>query len=137
MPHGTEISPSIRGTRHFEGYCGEGAEGTRDKYYMPLPVWLGGNAYFCGAVPCELEKEPFVDTDHPVTVTLKQENGRIIIESSLFSYLPKGKLITTDTLGMAFEPEEYFETPEGKKIVFDTDLYGEKRTDTPIAGPLK
>ena len=123
--------------RSFEGYCGEGAEGTRDKYYMPLPVWLGGNAYFGGAVPCKLEKEPFVDTDHPVTVTLKQENGRIIIESSLFSYLPKGKFITTDTLGMAFEPEEYFETPEGEKIVFDTDLNGEQRTDTPIAGPIK
>ena len=70
-------------------------------------------------------------------MTLRQENGRVTVESSLFSYLPKGKLITTDTLGMAFEPEEYFETPEGKKIVFDTDLYGEKRADTPIAGPLK
>ena len=121
---------------HFEGYCGEGSTDTRDKYYMPLPVWLHGNAYFNGAVPCRLEEAPAVDTQHPVRVALREEDGRIIVESDLFRYLPKAQMISTDTLGMAFEPEEYFETPEGEKIVFDTDLYGAKRSDTPVAGPI-
>ena len=58
------------------------------------------------------------------------------VESDLFRYLPKAQMISTDTLGMAFEPEEYFETPEGEKIVFDTDLYGAERSDTPVAGPI-
>ena len=122
--------------KHFEGYCGEGSAETRDKYYMPLPVWLRGNVYFNGAVPCRLEEGHTVDTQHPVCVALREENGRIIVESDLFHYLPKAQLITTDTLGMAFEPEEYFETPEGEKIVFDTDLYGAKRSDSPVAGPI-
>ena len=52
-------------------------------------------------------------------------------------YLPRAKRVTTDTLGMAFEPEEYFETPDGEKIVFDTDLYGNKRGEDPVVGPVE
>lgn len=42
---------------YFEGYCGEGSEATRDKYYMPLPIWTGGNVYFNGAKPCNIEQD--------------------------------------------------------------------------------
>ena len=42
--------------KEFEGYCGEGASDTRDKYYMPLPVYTGGNVFFNGAKPCDIEE---------------------------------------------------------------------------------
>lgn len=121
---------------YFEGYCGEGAAQTRDKYYMPLPVWTGGNVYFNGAKPCDIEEDFTVDTEHEITIELKEEDGKFKIVSNVFDYLPKGKIICSDTLGKAFEPEERFETPEGEDIIFDTDFYGNKRPDAPVAGPF-
>lgn len=123
--------------KHFEGYCGEGSTDTRDKYYMPLPVYMKDNAYFNGAVPCKLETENFVDTEHHVEVKVKEADGRMSLESDLFRYLPKAAQITTDTLGMAFEPEQMYETPDGEKIVFDTDLYGNRRSVKPVVGPIE
>lgn len=120
----------------FEGYCGEGAADTRDKYYMPLPVWTGGNVYFNGAKSCDIEEDYTIDTEHEVTLELKEENGKYTVVSELFKYLPEGKTICSDTLGMAFEPEERFENPDGSDIVFDTDFYGQKRSDRPVAGPF-
>lgn len=121
---------------YFEGYCGEGSEDTRDKYYMPLPVWTGGNVYFNGAKPCDIEEDFTVDTEHEVALKLVEKDGKYTVESDLFKYLPKGKMICSDTLGMAFEPEERFEQPDGSDIVFDTDIYGNKRPTEPVAGPF-
>lgn len=120
----------------FEGYCGEGAAQTRDRYYMPLPVWSDGNVYFNGAKPCDIEVDPVVDSEHPITIELKEENGKTVVATNYLDYLPAGSMICSDTLGMAFEPEERFETPDGEDIVFDTDYNGCKRPDAPVAGPF-
>ncbi len=120
----------------FQGYCGEGCGVNRDRYYMPLPVWMGGNVYFNGAKPADIDADATVDTEHHVTLELKQEDGVYRLETNLADYLPKCGLIDSDTLGMAFEPEERFETPEGEDIVFDTDFYGNKRSAFPVAGPF-
>ena len=29
---------------------------SRDRYYMPLPVWIGGNVFSNGAKPCDIEE---------------------------------------------------------------------------------
>lgn len=58
------------------------------------------------------------------------------IITNMFEYLPQGKMICSDTLGMAFEAEERFEGANGEDIVFDTDFYGRKRPEQPIAGPF-
>lgn len=120
----------------FEGYCGEGAPQNRDRYYMPLPVWTGGNVYFNGAKPADIEEDFTLDTQHHITLELKEENGQYRLETNLMEYLPEAKLITSDTLGMAFEPEERFETPEGEDIIFDTDFYGNSRLNNLVAGPF-
>lgn len=122
--------------KHFEGYCGEGAEGTRDKYYMPLPVRMEGNAYFNGAKPWEKEKDPFIDKGHKVSVEIRGEYPDLEIVTDAFGYLPTVRCLHSYELGEAFEPEERFEAPDGSEIVFDTDIYGKKRGDQPIPGPV-
>ena len=120
----------------FEGYCGEGCPQNRDRYYMPLPVWTGGNVFFNGAQPADIEEDFTLDNEHHITLELKQENGRYRLETNLMDYLPEAKLITSDTLGMAFEPEQRFETPDGEDILFDTDFYGNSRMNNLVAGPF-
>ena len=39
-------------------------------------------------------------------------------------------------LGKAFEPEEYFENPDGSPITFDRDYFGDHRGLTAMPGPF-
>lgn len=119
----------------FEGYCGEGCGVNRDRYYMPLPVWMGGNVYFNGAKPADIDTDARVDNEHHIILELKEDNGQLHLDSNFQAFLPEARLITSDTLGMAFEPEQRFETPAGEDIVFDRDFYGNQRT-TIVAGPF-
>lgn len=120
----------------FEGYCGEGCPVNRDRYYMPLPVWMGGNVYFNGAEPADIDPDATVDTEHRITLELKQDGGVYRLETNMMQYLPQVHMIDSDTLGLAFEPEERFETPEGETITFNTDFYGTERPTTPLPGPF-
>ena len=120
----------------FEGYCGEGCPVNRDRYYMPLPVWMGGNVYFNGAKPADIDPDATVDTEHHITLELKQDGGTYRLETNMMQYLPQVQMIDSDTLGLAFEPEERFETPEGETITFNTDFYGAYRPAAPLPGPF-
>ncbi len=120
----------------FAGYCGEGSEDTRDKYYMPLPVWTGGNAFFNGAKPCDIEENCMVDNEHKVSVRLTEDGGKYSVSTDYAKYLPEVSVLCSDDLGEAFEPEERFETPDGEDIVFDVDYYGNVRKGDTIAGPF-
>ena len=122
--------------KHFEGYCGEGSPVPRDRYYMPLPVWTGGNVFFNGARPCNIEEGGTVDDEHEIRVELIEENGEYKLDSDFDEFLPEASIISSDTLGMAFEPEERFENPDGSDIVFDTDFNGVKREGKITAGPF-
>ncbi|MCR5398680.1 MAG: right-handed parallel beta-helix repeat-containing protein [Lachnospiraceae bacterium] len=121
---------------YFEGYCGEGDADGRDKYYMPLPVWTGGNVFFNGAKPCDIEADGTVDTEHIVSLKITGEGDDCHVETDYMKYLPKAKIIDSDTLGEAFEPKQRFEAPDGSDIVFDTDFYGKKRATETVAGPF-
>ena len=48
----------------------------------------------------------------------------------------KNRIITSDILGMAFEPEQRFENPDGTGIVMDKDYHGRSRGAVPFAGPF-
>ena len=48
----------------------------------------------------------------------------------------KVHMIDTETLGKAFEPEEYYENPDGTPITFNTDYFGNKRGLKVIPGPF-
>ena len=122
----------------FEGYCGMGSTIERDIYYRKLPVWLGGNVYFNGAKPAVQETDAIVDTEHTVKLELKEENGTWHLDTDLYEYLPKTAcaMISTETLGMAFEPEEKFENPDGTPIVFQYDYFGARQEINPLPGPF-
>ena len=60
-------------------------------------------------------------------------NTRIFAD---FSTAEKSCLSTED-LGVAFEPEARFENPDGSPIIFDTDYFGNKRHALCQAGPVE
>lgn len=124
--------------KEFDGYCGMGSEAS-DRYYMHLPVWTGGNIFFNGAGPWDKETDYIEDSEHLVKLDLTQKNGKWILETNLYDFLPlhTGNTISTETLGMAFEPEEKFENPDGTPIVFLEDYFGTHRNIRPTAGPLE
>ena len=122
--------------KEFVGYCGMGSMPS-DRYYIPLPVWTGGNVYFNGAKPISKEKDFYEDTEHEIKIELITDGKDWKLDTNLFEYLPKNcSMINTETLGMAFEPEQYYENPDGSEIVFDTDIYGNKRAGEIQAGPF-
>jgi hypothetical protein len=124
--------------REFEGYCGIGSE-VSDRYYMHLPVWMSGNAYFNGARPWKKEQEACMDTTHEIHLKLMEQEGKWILSTNLYQYLPacNCRRLATEDLGMAFEPEQKFENPDGTPIVFQEDYLGRSRKLCPVAGPFE
>ena len=128
----------------FKGYCGMGSQ-TTDRYYSELPVWAGGNLYFNGAKAMNKEKDAYVDTRTEVTIGYTQKAGKIHLKTNLYDLIKAGKipanalkckLMKTEDIPPAFEPEQNYENPDGSSIIFDTDFLGKKRGKSPIAGPF-
>ena len=122
--------------KQFEGYCGMGSAPS-DRYYNPLPVWAEGNVYFNGAKPMSKEKA-FVNETDEISVCLEETEEGFFLKTNLYDYMPETQcsVITTDVLGMAFEPEQKFENPDGSPIVFREDYYGNAHKEMPLAGPF-
>lgn len=131
--------------REFEGYCGMGSAPS-DRYYMHLPVWTGGNVFFNGAKPSAKEQNGFEDHTHTVKIGVEEREDGWYLKTDLYEALtadmaqeqalPKEGIISTETLGMAFEPEEKYENPDGTPIVFSTDYFGTPRGVRTLAGPF-
>ena len=122
--------------KQFEGYCGMGSAPS-DRYYNPLPVWAEGNVYFNGAKPMSKEKA-YVVGDHKVTITLEEDGEHFCLKTNLYEFMPQteNRIITTDILGMAFEPEQKYENPDGTPIVMEQDYFGKAWGTNPGAGPF-
>ena len=141
----------ICGTKPYDGYPKEEEYLTRftaqnynireerDKYYDHLPVYTGGNVYFNGAQPYDGEEDFVTDTRNKVELALVHEDDGWRLQTNLYDFLPEKtwQTISTQTLGMAFEPEERFENPDGTEIVFDTDYFGNHRGISPVCGPFE
>ncbi len=78
-------------------------------HFGHLPVWSEGNVFLKGAKPSRHDKDI---------------GGKAC------------RLITSDILGKAFEPEQRFENADGSAIIFDRDYYGNKREGRIIPGPF-
>ncbi len=79
-----------------------------------------------------------VEKDHKVTVQLKEIGTGWTLETDLFEYLPETecRLISTEALGEAFEPEQKFENPDGTPILFQEDYFGVSCGMQPLPGPF-
>ena len=108
-----------------------------DWHFGHLPVWISGNAYFNGASVSVHEKHGLSEADSSVSVSLGFDGGWIL-KTSLWPYLKDFRtgIITSDTLGCAFEPEQRFENPDGSGIIFDRDYFGNHRGPETIPGPF-
>ena len=103
-----------------------------------LPVWSEGNAYFNGAAMFRAEKNGKVDTEHTVDAVVEQTADGWKLKSEVFDFLDgiSCRMIDSDTLGKAFEPEERYENPDGTPIRFDTDFLGKHRAVKVVPGPF-
>ncbi len=119
----------------FDGYCGMGSAPS-DRYYTHLPVWTGGNVFLNGAEPWEKEQNYVCDETRRVQVSV--ENGQVVTDLAevLSGLTVNCEPITSNTLGMAFEPEQRFENPDGSDIHFDQDYYGTERSGRVQPGPI-
>lgn len=60
------------------------------------------------------------------------------IDTNIFEHLPEIRcsIIDTEKMGMAFEPEQRYENPDGSDIILDTDYFGNPFGENPLPGPF-
>ena len=106
-------------------------------HFDHLPVWSEGNVYLDGANAWKHEKNGFVSSEN-VKVELTEKDGKYFLDTNIYEILEdfSGRMINTEVLGKAFEPEEFFENPDGTPITFDTDYFGGHRGAKVIPGPF-
>ena len=106
-------------------------------HFDHLPVWSEGNVYLNGAKAWKHEKNGFVFSEN-VKVELTEKDGKYFLDTNIYEILEdfSGRMINTEVLGKAFEPEEFFENPDGTPITFDTDYFGGHRGAKVIPGPF-
>ncbi|MCR5135571.1 MAG: right-handed parallel beta-helix repeat-containing protein, partial [Oscillospiraceae bacterium] len=107
-------------------------------HFGHLPVWIGGNACFNGATVSRHEKTGFVGDAGEVSVELLEMDGKLTLKTNIYDYLKDFRvgIVSTETLGTAFEPEERFENPDESDIVFDRDYHGDHRSLSTLPGPF-
>lgn len=112
-----------------------------DLYYGHLPVYTGGNLYLNGARPKRGDTDCFYMDQCNVICVLKQDEQGLVLNTDIFRKIEEQyeKIrtfeVSTETLGVAFEPEQRFENPDGSPIFFDLDFFGKKREKN-IPGPF-
>lgn len=106
-----------------------------EHYYGPLPVVCAGNAYFNGAQPWKKENAPIIENG--IHITLEEAEGRLLLKTDLYRHLRsrEWRLYQTEDLGVAMEPQQRFENPDGSDIRFEQDYFGE-RFDAAVPGPF-
>ena len=109
-----------------------------EAHFGHLPVWVDGNVYFNGATVYKKEKNKLVDKNSKVTIELKEKDGDYYLKTNYDKALKDFScgILSTECLGVAFEPEQKFENPDGTPITFDRDILGNHRSSEPIPGPL-
>ncbi len=105
-----------------------------------LSVWMEGNVYLGGAKACKNEKNGLTagDDRNDIRVELVEKEGGYYLDTNIYDFVGNftDRMINTDVLGEAFEPEQRFENPDGTPIQFDTDYFGAHRDINVIPGPF-
>ncbi len=109
-------------------------------HFSHLPVWSEGNVYLAGAKAWSKEVNGLVveGTPDDIKVELVEKDGKYYLDTNAYELIGDfgGRMINTEVLGKAFEPEQYFENPDGTPIQFDSDYFGDHRGASVIPGPF-
>ncbi len=109
-----------------------------EAHFGHLPVWVDGNVYLNGANIYKNEVHKLENKKFNPEILLTEKDGSYYLDSKLAKALSDftGSMISTDSLGLAFEPEQAFENPDGTPIIFNKDYFGNHRAVKPVPGPF-
>ena len=107
-------------------------------HHEGLPVWIDGNVYLKGAKAYKNEVHKLIDASDDVYVDVAIKDGKPVLKTNIYQYIKdfNVQMISTGTLGEAFEPEQPFENPDGTPITFDLDYRGDRRSVNILPGPF-
>ncbi|MDO5445080.1 MAG: right-handed parallel beta-helix repeat-containing protein [Eubacteriales bacterium] len=107
-------------------------------HFRSLPVWSDGNVYLAGAQAWKGEKNCLSDAEGSIFVELDENDGNPVLRTNIYEIIGsfRAGMISTDTLGKAFEPEQSFENPDGTPITFNSDYFGSHRGADVLPGPF-
>jgi hypothetical protein len=103
------------------------------------PSFAAGNVYVSSALPLDGEVNSLT-LPAGFTPNLKiEENGKEVFVSFALPNTGERKteIISTEKLGKAKLPKQYYEQPDGQPIVFDVDFFGNHRSEHPVQGPFE
>ncbi len=107
-------------------------------HFGHLPVWAEGNVYLNGAKASRHENNGLEKGDGVASVELIERDGVYTLETNVYDLIGdfKDRMVHTDILGAAFEPNQKFENADGTPILFDTDYFGDHRGTEIVPGPF-
>lgn len=107
----------------------EGLFSVDDFANVRLPMYCGSNLYLDDAKPYRKEMDSVVYGDMKPQVKIVTEDGDVYLEFDFGDTLEKVDTVTvtTDFLGIAFEPELPYENPDGTPLCIENDYFGNLR----------
>ncbi len=101
------------------------------------PMFVSGNVYYKYNKPYDKEENNRVLPDFDPDAVIEDEGEHVYLSFSVEGLDDfQIQLITTELLGKAKLSKQAYEQPDGTPIVFDSDYFGNKRTDNPAPGPF-
>ncbi len=112
--------------------------GLAQAHFGHLPVWVGGNAYFNGATVSKHDQHFLAEEKGQVSVSLEEKDGKWMLKTNVYDFLKDFRcaIVSSSSLGKAFEPEQRFENPDGTDILFEEDYLGGHRGVNALPGPF-
>lgn len=103
-----------------------------------FPVYIHKNLYFKGAGKYEYETDACDAQDFELDCKVVRDGDMYYFETNLPEYAFKEELdlVTTETLGKAFQTDQAYENADGTPFVLDQDFTGAVRGEKTIAGPF-
>jgi hypothetical protein len=105
-----------------------------------LPMYCGSNLYLNDAKPYKEENNSVVCSDIKPVTEIVTEGDSVYLAFDLGNRLSEVKAVTvtTDFLGISFEPELPYENPDGTPLCIEYDFFGNSRPVGRITvGPLE
>jgi alpha-L-arabinofuranosidase len=104
-----------------------------------LPLYCAGNLYLKNARPWRHEKNAAAHGDAAPGIAFELENGKAHLHLKVDECLcaVDTAVVSTETLGCAFQSEAPYESADGSPLVIDTDYFGNARPGgKPLPGPF-